>query len=334
MNGRGYQKYQPSKSKKRPSGTKSRPFEETTTQRVGHTDRTKQTIICPRKPPRRHDLPSVNPTSSRSSTESRVIGKPSTALIQQRHYTVKPIIPARKKELISVAKAMHRDDFSPRLRNLYQRETNAAVTALEQGLYIGWRCPEFTWDCIRLDSKSRCFCDHNLDSHEPFKGGKTKKLKCLQCPCKSFNFIPQRPEDIGEWWLRRRPGFNEAIWRAKCRCKHTHVEHNPETRKCRVRGCGCFRFESNFLCAACDRHLEEHSTFFENADIRRQQGLPCGEDYLPFNELPDLRNICLTGSADNSTRFEGIASGPYAIPPKKEETGVGRFSNDSVFYRR
>ena len=338
MNARENQKDNPSKSKKRTSGTKSRFLE---TQQVGCYDSYDRTSPS-RKPPRRQELPRVTTnspktSSKQSSTQSLCFrngtGKPASAAMMQRHYTVKPIIPARKKELISVAKAMHREDFSPRVRKLFQRETDAAVTALEQGIYIGWRCPEFNWDCIRLDSKSRCFCDHNLENHEPYKRGKSK-LKCFQCQCKSFNFIPQRPEDIGEWWLRRRPGFNEAMWRAKCRCKHTHVEHNPETKKCRARGCGCFRFESNFLCAACDRHLEDHSTFFENADTRKKKGLPYGQDYLPFNELPDLRNICLTGSADDSTRYEAIASGLYAIPPKKQETSVGRFSNAPVLFHR
>ena len=42
-------------------------------------------------------------------------------------------------------------------------------------------------------------------------------------------------------------------------------------------GCGCGAFDSNFLCAACDRHWEEHQTFFETASERTQNGLPVGE---------------------------------------------------------
>jgi len=238
-------------------------------------------------------------------------------ILSPKNYTIRPIIPARKKELISVANAMHREKFAPRVKKLFQPETNAALSAIESGVYIGWRCPEFTWDCIRLGSHSRCFCDHNLQEHEQYSGGsgkKKQKLKCLQCPCKNFNFIPQRPEDIGEFWLRKRPGFDELNWRAKCRCKHTHVQHNADTRRCKVRGCACFVFESNFLCAACDRHLEEHGTFFDDANSRVAQGLPCGQHYLPFNELPDLRNICLTGSPNDSNRYNSIAEGPNAIP--------------------
>lgn len=242
--------------------------------------------------------------------------------LQNRHYTVKPIIPARKKELISVARAMHREKFAPRVKKLFERETKAAIGAVESGFYIGWRCPSFTWDCIRLDHSSRCFCDHSLQEHDMsrFEAGQPnngRSIKCsiANCSCRSFNFVPQRPEDIGEWWLRKRPDFDESAWRAKCRCKHSHVHHNPVSRRCKVACCACFRFESNFLCAACDRHLEEHETFFEDAKMRQQSGLPCGQHYLPFNELPDLRNICLSENEDDSRRYEEIAYGPYSIPP-------------------
>lgn len=271
---------------------------------------------------------------STDSTDISIAG--SSTQLQNRHsYTIKPIIPARKKELISVAKAMHREAFAPRVKKLFQRETNAAIDAVETGVYIGWRCPEFTWDCIRLDSASRCFCDHTLEKHEPFhkritaSSGKQPKrfIKCLvtNCSCKSFNFVPQRPEDIGEWWLPKRPGFDGSAWRAKCRCKHTHVQHNPASKRCKITGCSCFRFESNFLCAACDRHLEEHETFFEDTKTRQEFGLPCGQHYLPFNELPDLRNICLSGEPEDSRRYEEIAFGPYSIPPpsnNKSQTGL------------
>lgn len=42
-------------------------------------------------------------------------------------------------------------------------------------------------------------------------------------------------------------------------------------------GCGCNSFESNFLCAACDRRWEEHETFFETEETRRRGGRPYGE---------------------------------------------------------
>jgi len=42
-------------------------------------------------------------------------------------------------------------------------------------------------------------------------------------------------------------------------------------------GCGCGAFDSPFLCAACDRHWEDHETFFETADERQKNGLPVGK---------------------------------------------------------
>ena len=41
-------------------------------------------------------------------------------------------------------------------------------------------------------------------------------------------------------------------------------------------GCPCAVFNSNFLCAACDKHWEQHETFFETEDMRRREGLPVG----------------------------------------------------------
>lgn len=60
--------------------------------------------------------------------------------------------------------------------------------------------------------------------------------------------------------------------------------------------CGCGNFNSNFLCAACNNHWEQHETFFERGSEREQQNLPTGEFYMPFAELPDMQKVILTGS--------------------------------------
>lgn len=58
-----------------------------------------------------------------------------------------------------------------------------------------------------------------------------------ECKCQGFNFIPSYPEEVGEFWLRRRTGFDPTTWRAKCRCKHTHEEHvETGARACTMRG--------------------------------------------------------------------------------------------------
>jgi hypothetical protein len=119
-----------------------------------------------------------------------------------------------------MAKAMN-DDFAPKLRNLFNSECQAAENAIQTGLYIGYRCPEFTWDCIRINETHKCFCGHLLNEHEKYDGkyifnifffknlfmftyfdliaieGKKHMLRCGQCSCKRFSFVPSRPEDVG-----------------------------------------------------------------------------------------------------------------------------------------
>ncbi|KAI2552596.1 hypothetical protein G5576_115345 [Homo sapiens] len=45
-----------------------------------------------------------------------------------------------------------------------------------------------------------------------------------------------------------------------------------------LQGCCCGCFESNFLCAACDRRWEEHETFFDTQKTRQRGGRPRGTD--------------------------------------------------------
>jgi hypothetical protein len=61
-------------------------------------------------------------------------------------------------------------------------------------------------------------------------------LPCQHCKCKSFAFIPSRPEDVGEFWFQRRRNFNVSEYRVKCRCKHAHDVHDPIMRKCKEKG--------------------------------------------------------------------------------------------------
>ncbi|XP_059581384.1 protein FAM221B isoform X1 [Alligator mississippiensis] len=226
-------------------------------------------------------------------------------------YTVRAVVPAEKAELVSVAKAMHRERFGRTVQELFNLEREAALKAIKTGLYVGWRCPEYLWDCFRVGDRSKCFCGHLLQEHQVY--AKTRVLvPCAMpnCKCQGFAFIPARPEDVGEFWLKRRIGFNATAWRATCRCKHSHEQHMPRaSRACQARGCCCTGFESSFLCAACDRRWEEHETFFESTEARRQGGRPYGEAYLPFAEMPELRNAVLTGHESDSSAYEVLRTG-------------------------
>jgi hypothetical protein len=149
-------------------------------------------------------------------------------------YTMRPVRQADKAELISVARAMN-DDFAPRVQKLFNTEVQAAQQALQTGLYIGYRCPEFNWDCIRVSLENKCFCGHLLNEHKEFDG-KRVTLPCFQCKCKSFAYIPSRPEDVGEFWFQRRRNFDVTQYRVKCKCKHAHDSHDPIMRNCREKG--------------------------------------------------------------------------------------------------
>ncbi|XP_043370935.1 protein FAM221B [Dermochelys coriacea] len=226
-------------------------------------------------------------------------------------YSVRPIVPARRAELVAVAKAMHQEQFGREVQELFHLERETALKAMQTGLYIGWRCPEYLWDCFRVSDLSKCFCGHLLREHQVYVERRAW-VPCIvpSCKCQSFIFIPSRPEDVGEFWLRKRVGFDPSTWRAMCRCKHSHEEHAPSaSRACRAAGCWCVSFESNFLCAACDRPWEEHETFFETAESRRKGGRPYGEAYLPFAEMPELRNTVLTGHPGHSFAPQAPAGG-------------------------
>ncbi|XP_077918333.1 protein FAM221B [Halichoerus grypus] len=197
---------------------------------------------------------------------------------QQLGNTVHPVVPAKRAELVEVAKAMPREKFGAQVNYLFQWEKNAALSTIQTGLYIGWRCPHYLWDCFRIGDESKCFCGHLLKEHQIISD---ISVPCNvgQCRCLTFCFIPSRPEEVGEFWLKRRATFDPKAWRAQCRCKHSHEDHAATgSHPCRVKGCCCNCFESNFLCAACDRRWEEHETFFETEETRRRGGRPHGTD--------------------------------------------------------
>uniref|UniRef100_A0A8C5RER3 Protein FAM221B n=1 Tax=Laticauda laticaudata TaxID=8630 RepID=A0A8C5RER3_LATLA len=219
---------------------------------------------------RRGEGPSWSPT--RKAADTAQMGPLLRRAALPTGYRVRTI---QKEELVSVAKAMHREKFAKNAKELFHLEKEAALKSLRTGLYIGWRCPEYLWDCFRVGDESKCFCGHLLKLHQMYVA--TVPCTVADCRCQGFLFVPSCPEEVGEFWLRRRTGFDVAAWRAKCRCTHTHEEHTPiGARACCVRGCSCMAFTSSFLCAACDRCWEEHETFFESEETRRRGGRPYG----------------------------------------------------------
>ncbi|XP_014386965.1 PREDICTED: protein FAM221B [Myotis brandtii] len=192
--------------------------------------------------------------------------------------TASPVVLAKQAELVEVPEAMQREKCGAHVNNPFQWEKNAALKATQTGLYIGWRCPHYLWDCFRIGDESKCFCGHLLREHRIISDISVP-CNVSQCRCLMFCFIPSSPEEVGEFWLKRRATFDPKAWRAQCRCKHSHENHAATgCHPCRVKGCCCYCFESNFLCAACDRRWEEHETFFETEETRRRGGRPRGTD--------------------------------------------------------
>ncbi|KAM9675706.1 protein FAM221B [Dama dama] len=229
-------------------------------------------------------------------------------------YTIHPVVPAKQADLVDVAKAMHREKFGTQVNYLFQWEKDAALNAIQTGLYIGWRCPHYLWDCFRIGDESKCFCGHLLREHQIISD---ISVPCNvgQCRCLMFCFIPSRPEEVGEFWLKRRATFDPKAWRAQCRCKHSHEDHTATgSHSCRVKGCCCSCFESNFLCAACDRRWEEHETFFETEETRRRGGRPHGADYVPFAEMPTLREAVINNSDFEALQKQGLSGHPSSHP--------------------
>uniref|UniRef100_A0A8I3N497 Family with sequence similarity 221 member B n=1 Tax=Canis lupus familiaris TaxID=9615 RepID=A0A8I3N497_CANLF len=221
------------------------------------------------------------------------------------HYTVHPVVPAKQVELVEVAKAMHRDKFCAQVNHLFQWDKNAALNAIQTGLYIGWRCPHYIWDCFRIGDESKCFCGHLLREHQIIS------------------------EEVGEFWLKRRATFDPKAWRAQCRCKHSHEDHAATgSHPCRIKGCCCNCFESNFLCAACDRRWEEHETFFETEETRRRGGRPHGER-ATWNRGPFQGHIHKTGQEGAST-FNHPIQHYLTLSPTASHTCTGFYPQEQI----
>lgn len=114
-----------------------------------------------------------------------------------------------------------------------------------------------------------------------------------RCMCERFNYMPSRPEEVGEWYLVRRKGFDARAYMPKCSCKHSFLDHDPSGRmhRCMTAKCGCKCFKSAFLCVVCDRHSEEHETVWETEAERRTAGFSVGKEFYPLSELPDVQDL-------------------------------------------
>lgn len=179
---------------------------------------------------------------------------------------------------------------------MMENELNHAKEAIESGIYVNWTSEQYSkmsytpqkTECFRIGSKSMCICGHTFTSHEKIITPKKFSSKCTDCNCPRFQFIPQLPEEVGEYWLPHRKGFDYLDWKGKCKCKHTWAEHNAEKKnKCKLCGCPCFN--SAFCCVVCNRFWQDHENVYELEQERKELKKPIRHDYIPLQEMPELQ---------------------------------------------
>lgn len=127
----------------------------------------------------------------------------------------------------AVLEGVKRFGPAPGARKMMDSEMLHATEAIESGTYITYWFEKKKSECGRLGSQSKCFCGHYLTGHSDKYFGKKLDTSCKECPCKTFKFVPTRPEECGMYWLPRRKDFNVNKWRPPCKCNHTCEEHNP-----------------------------------------------------------------------------------------------------------
>jgi hypothetical protein len=247
--------------------------------------------------------------------------------------------PQSKEEL---EQAAHDYGIAPGGRAMVLAELEAAEASIANGVYIVWRTSKTgegsagvrkEGQCCRVGPASRCFCGHKLSEHKQVKSGNPQAPACAMCKCRRFSYVPMRPEECGMWHLPRRKGFNVHAWRAPCKCKCGHDQHDPVTTKCT--GCGnCRVFEPNYACIGCDGRGDQHETVFETESERVIASLPVGEAYRPLSESPYLMQQVLEGA--KRTEFKGAKAGraepsaPQRTPEELLEAGT----IDITEYRR
>lgn len=174
-------------------------------------------------------------------------------------------------------------------QEMMDNERLHAQEAIESGIYVTWSTQSRqgkTIDCFRIGSNSVCICGHGFKEHDCILKKKFS-TKCHSCKCKDFKYIPQYPEEIGEYWVPYQKNFSYKTWKAKCKCKHGWNEHNGEGYL-NCKKCGCGAFNSAFCCAVCNKFWQDHEMIYELESERTAAGKPVREDYIPFNEMPEM----------------------------------------------
>ena len=175
-------------------------------------------------------------------------------------------------------------------QGMMDNERLHAQEAIESGIYVNWSTISQggkSVDCFRIGSNSMCICGHGFPCHDKILNKKKFSNKCNKCKCKGFKYIPVYPEEIGEYWIPFQKNFSYQTYKVKCKCKHTWNEHDGSGYY-NCKKCGCGEFNSAFCCAVCNKFWQDHEMSWETEDERRMNGKPVREDFIPFNEMPEM----------------------------------------------
>ncbi|NJR42976.1 MAG: FAM221A/B family protein [Akkermansiaceae bacterium] len=77
----------------------------------------------------------------------------------------------------------------------------------------------------------------------------------------------------------------------RCRCKHKHVDHDPNTRVCKKPKCSCQCFDSPWVCN-CDHGWGEHDHVLVEKDIPdlSSLGLDVPQASIEAGIAPEVNN--------------------------------------------
>jgi len=170
-------------------------------------------------------------------------------------------------------------------------EFKHAKEAQEKGLYVTWYNIDKEYECTRIGKFSRCFCNHLYGKHKlkTLKNGRVGKNPCTEegCLCSNYIYMYRRPEEIGQYYMTRRKGFDINEWRPLCKCRHPHAMHSADKQKCK--NCACRKFISDFMCLGCESKWEAHEVRYESEDDRKADNKTVGEAFFPLSDVPEIQ---------------------------------------------
>jgi len=217
-------------------------------------------------------------------------------------------------------------------KKMMQWEFRHAKVALKTGIYVTLYNDDRKHECTRLGKFSRCFCNHLYAKHKlkVLKKGRFGKNPCEEegCKCANYNYMFRRPEEIGQYFLTRRKGFDVNEWRPLCSCKHPHAVHDPVRTKCKE--CACRKFISNFACLSCDGKWEEHIVLYEDEELRKELGKPVGEAFYPLADVPEIQQEFLRQLEEEAAKNAAEVNEPAVAEAEiaKIETDMSQVSLD------